>query len=655
MAPRELRTGLISGVTFDNKAITFEVVNGRAVFEGDIDLGPVDRIPPAGAHAPGGDELSPQILAATHRGVEGRWLGGVIPYTIDAGLPHPERVTQAIEHWQQRTCIRFVPRTTEGTYVTFVPVTGGLCSSPVGMPAYGQQRILLDDDCDRGNIIHEIGHTVGLFHEQSRVDRDWYVEILWNNLEEGFTPQFNQRLSDGDDVCPYDFGSVMHYPSNAFGRAIEGVDKHGAPQQLRTIRVKPDVSLDPARVTLPKFFRFLDGTMGQREGLSLGDTLAVETMYGTASPSVAVASDDGVTIAYRTRKGRIIAYLMTRSGFERLDVTADGTGPDALAKASSRPAVVATGTGGSTLIVFVRSDGMLRQATITGRTAGGTASPIPGSSVEARGNPSACADASGNVVIVFRDPTGRVSIIEFPNPTAAPIIDFRREDGTAYDAVGDPTAYFVGSVLHVVYVGLARGLVHLWRAGPRGTVWQKEIVPRSTATAIENPSLQYESFQQDSEFVPEPRMAFRGPTCLRFMTYLDGSWHPVWFDPSKPNVDPDGNLLFAMRGTPAMIHARNALYTTFREQDGSIGILWGSGPHYANSYSGTEHPSAVGDPVCYVMFDTVSCVFRGVDDHIHQVSWPKDGPNLLFPECHQDLTRNISESLGRPIEASPGA
>ncbi|MEO5711622.1 MAG: M12 family metallopeptidase [Nocardioidaceae bacterium] len=60
-----------------------------------------------------------------------------------------------------------------------------------------------------GNAIHEIGHTVGMWHEQSRQDRDAFVTIHWANIQTGLEHNFNQHVSDGDNVGNYDYGSIM--------------------------------------------------------------------------------------------------------------------------------------------------------------------------------------------------------------------------------------------------------------------------------------------------------------------------------------------------------------------------------------------------------------------------------------------------------------
>lgn len=61
---------------------------------------------------------------------------------------------------------------------------------------------------------------LGFFHEQSRNDRDNYVEIHWENIKEDDRDQFrtgNERnLVVQESTGFYDYGSIMHYPGNAF-------------------------------------------------------------------------------------------------------------------------------------------------------------------------------------------------------------------------------------------------------------------------------------------------------------------------------------------------------------------------------------------------------------------------------------------------------
>lgn len=59
------------------------------------------------------------------------------------------------------------------------------CWSSIGYSGYDQD-LSIDHGCGyKGVIIHEILHALGFFHEQSRLDRDKYVTIKWDNIEEG--------------------------------------------------------------------------------------------------------------------------------------------------------------------------------------------------------------------------------------------------------------------------------------------------------------------------------------------------------------------------------------------------------------------------------------------------------------------------------------
>lgn len=60
------------------------------------------------------------------------------------------------------------------------------CYSKVGNRQMGKQELSIGARCDNLAIVeHEFLHALGFWHEQSRSDRDDYVTIVWDQIEEG--------------------------------------------------------------------------------------------------------------------------------------------------------------------------------------------------------------------------------------------------------------------------------------------------------------------------------------------------------------------------------------------------------------------------------------------------------------------------------------
>lgn len=198
-----------------------------------------------------------------------KWPNGRIPYVISGSLPNQQRVVDAINHWHNRLngVITFVPRTSESDYVLFQTDPNG-CAAPVGYFAgYGVHPVALADACGSGNVAHEIGHVVGLDHEQNRHDRDSYVTINSAKVSSGMMANFT--ISGwSQDYIGYDFGSIMHYGLNAF-------------------------SVDGSNTIVPKVTVPAGVTVGQRQSLSDSDINTVKAIYGSGTSPTPTPTPSG--------------------------------------------------------------------------------------------------------------------------------------------------------------------------------------------------------------------------------------------------------------------------------------------------------------------------------------------------------------------------
>ena len=204
-APPDMRTGVYRG-----RVVTYEIIDGLAVWDGDIILGTPEELEPSGVFAVLGKALDTRqkaLVAVSSK--ERLWPGGIVPYVIDPELSNPNDVLEAIQHWNENTVIRLVERTDQPNWVRFVSTDSGPCRAHLGMIG-GEQKVFLREFCGARTVIHEIGHAVGLWHEHQRNDRDTHVWIS----SDPFNPRrsaYEQKGGRALDSGPYDYSSIMHY------------------------------------------------------------------------------------------------------------------------------------------------------------------------------------------------------------------------------------------------------------------------------------------------------------------------------------------------------------------------------------------------------------------------------------------------------------
>lgn len=198
----ENNTGTLKKAWHGNEEITYERRGAQNIFQGDILLADhqlTDKKPAATEGA--------GVLAAA------RWPQARIYYTINGNMytANRQKITDAINHYNQKTRVRWIPRTNQSDYVVFIP---GAANGYDGWAAIGRwggvQNVSLDGRISLGSVIHEMGHSAGLYHEHTRKDRDRYIRILWNNIQQGQSHNFN-IYGSGNDYGTFDFNSVMMY------------------------------------------------------------------------------------------------------------------------------------------------------------------------------------------------------------------------------------------------------------------------------------------------------------------------------------------------------------------------------------------------------------------------------------------------------------
>ncbi|XP_030374364.1 zinc metalloproteinase nas-13 [Scaptodrosophila lebanonensis] len=196
-----------------------------------------------------------------------RWPGKKLFYRIasDYTAEEASNVRTALSTFNEQTCLEFEELAeggaSAGRRYVYYKKAPNVCGTRVGynvLQPFGPHDVLLNERClaQPGVIQHETLHVLGLYHEQSRPDRDAYVQIDYDNIPRKFWSQFmTQKQTTTYDV-PYDYESIMHYSKNAFAK-------------------------DPTKPTIRAWVdgEAVEREMGQVRGPSEGDLTKIRIMY----------------------------------------------------------------------------------------------------------------------------------------------------------------------------------------------------------------------------------------------------------------------------------------------------------------------------------------------------------------------------------------
>uniref|UniRef100_A0A182R0T2 Metalloendopeptidase n=1 Tax=Anopheles farauti TaxID=69004 RepID=A0A182R0T2_9DIPT len=186
-----------------------------------------------------------------------KWTKGIVPFELSPVFSQPQvdKIMSAMHAISSRSCVRFVIRLS--THRQFLNITASPtgCWASLGMNPLSNQLNLHPDGClQTGVIVHQLLHALGLTHPQTRPDRDFYVLVQEDAIDASEKANL-QKYRPGvieDFGLPYDYESILHCQSDAFGS--------------ETSNRATVVPLDDVQI-------------GQREELSLKDIRKLNKMY----------------------------------------------------------------------------------------------------------------------------------------------------------------------------------------------------------------------------------------------------------------------------------------------------------------------------------------------------------------------------------------
>ncbi|CAM2069558.1 PKD domain-containing protein [Sulfidibacter corallicola] len=171
---------------------------------------------------------APQADAASKRASSKRaddivislWANGIVNYRFadDVNALQRDIFDEAAKAWDALDNLDVQRIPDEGPNpANYIEVRNSLDGNNSALGMIGGKQVLNLQTWEPAVILHELGHAIGMLHEQQRPNRDTYITVSEHNAlpdKRGNFTRVDGFAQHGD----YDFRSIMHYHGHAFSR-----------------------------------------------------------------------------------------------------------------------------------------------------------------------------------------------------------------------------------------------------------------------------------------------------------------------------------------------------------------------------------------------------------------------------------------------------